>query len=116
MTAESASSAPPAAAAEAAAVAPPPTAAPPAAATTDATAALATAAAVHPVKSTASTASDNGYPRGHLGHLNDHEAEQLRAFRLALEDGGLYQPGPPPSHDDTVLLYVAFFPGLVQRL
>jgi len=65
----------------------------------------ATAGPVLQVKSTASTASEYGYPRGHLGHLSDHEEGQLRAFRALCQERGLYKPGPPPSHDDVVLLY-----------
>ncbi|POR37706.1 SEC14 cytosolic factor, partial [Tolypocladium paradoxum] len=52
------------------------------------------------VKSAASTA----YPRGHLGYLSAHEEDALRAFQDVLEARGLYQRGPPASHDDPTLL------------
>jgi hypothetical protein len=64
------------------------------------------------VKSNASRASskkerallENGYPHGHLGHLTIEEEEALRGFKAYLGEKGLYQPGPPPSHDDPTLL------------
>lgn len=64
------------------------------------------------VKSNASRASskkerallENGYPHGHLGHLTAEEEEALRGFKAYLGEKGLYQPGPPPSHDDPTLL------------
>ncbi|KAH6634703.1 CRAL-TRIO domain-containing protein [Chaetomium sp. MPI-SDFR-AT-0129] len=46
----------------------------------------------------------NGYPNGHLGHLTEEEDTQLKAFRVFLEENGLYKPGPPASHDDQTLL------------
>lgn len=49
---------------------------------------------------------DHGYPRGHLGHLNDEEEKALRDFKALVEQKGLYKPGPPPSHQDYTLLYV----------
>lgn len=57
------------------------------------------------VKSHASTVvAEHGYPRGHLGHLNEHEEAQLVAFKKLVEEKGLYKPGPPASHDDQTLL------------
>lgn len=50
--------------------------------------------------------SDYGYPHGHLGYLAEHETEALDAFKKLAEEEELYKPGTPPSHDDTVLLYV----------
>lgn len=47
---------------------------------------------------------DHGYPNGHLGHLNEQETEALDAFKKLAEEEGLYKPGSPASHDDTVLL------------
>ncbi|KAL2165030.1 hypothetical protein VTH06DRAFT_326 [Thermothelomyces fergusii] len=47
---------------------------------------------------------DIGYPRGHLGHLTEDEANRLQQFKSFLEEKGLYKPGPPPSHDDQTLL------------
>lgn len=71
----------------------------------------ATAGPATKVKSNASRASqqakaalENGYPHGHLGHLTDEEEKALGGFRVYLHDKGLYQPGPPPSHDDPTLL------------
>ncbi|KAI0910841.1 CRAL-TRIO domain-containing protein [Ustulina deusta] len=51
-----------------------------------------------------SGAVDVGYPTGHLGHLTEHETQALADFKALLEEKGLYQPGPPPSHDDPTLL------------
>jgi len=48
-----------------------------------------------------------GYPIGHLGHLTEHQAEQLEAFRQLCQDKGLYKPASNlnhSSHDDTTLL------------
>jgi hypothetical protein len=67
------------------------------------------AAPVHKVKSTASTASEYGYPHGHLGHLSNHEEEQFRAFKALIQEKGLYRP---ESHQDQVLLYVLLSPAL----
>ncbi|KKY35862.1 putative sec14 cytosolic factor [Diaporthe ampelina] len=70
----------------------------------------ATAAPATKVKSNASRASaakaalENGYPHGHLGHLTDEEESALKGFKAYLQEKGLYQPGPPPSHDDPTLL------------
>ncbi|PKS07326.1 hypothetical protein jhhlp_005928 [Lomentospora prolificans] len=47
---------------------------------------------------------EHGYPHGHLGHLSDNETEALDTFKKLVEEEGIYTPGPPPSHDDTVLL------------
>ncbi|KAF9873101.1 sec14 cytosolic factor [Colletotrichum karsti] len=58
------------------------------------------------VKSHASTVNEHGYPRGHLGHLSEHEEAQLVAFKALLEEKTLYKPGPPASHDDQTLLWV----------
>lgn len=74
--------------------------------------ATATAGPATKVKSNASRASskkerallENGYPHGHLGHLTIEEEEALRGFKAYLGEKGLYQPGPPPSHDDPTLL------------
>lgn len=60
---------------------------------------------VQPVPSNMST-PDIGYPHGHLGHLDDHQQSQFTAFKELLTERGLYKPGPPPSHDDPLLLYV----------
>ncbi|OLN97444.1 SEC14 cytosolic factor 1 [Colletotrichum chlorophyti] len=49
-------------------------------------------------------AAEHGYPHGHLGHLTQEEEAQLTAFKELLLERGLYQPGPPPSHDDPTLL------------
>lgn len=72
----------------------------------------ATAGPATKVKSNASRASskrekallENGYPHGHLGHLTNEEEDALRGFKAYLGEKGLYQPGPPPSHDDPTLL------------
>lgn len=45
-----------------------------------------------------------GYPHGHLGHLSESEETALRNFKAFVEEKGLYRPGPPPSHEDHVLL------------
>ncbi|KAL2106936.1 hypothetical protein VUR80DRAFT_5935 [Thermomyces stellatus] len=59
-----------------------------------------------PLQKTETTASfpDYGYPQGHLGHLDETQAEKLEEFRKLVETEGLYKPGPPPSHDDEALL------------
>ena len=59
---------------------------------------------------------DGGYPRGHLGHLSESEEEAFRSFKAFLEEKGLYQPGPPASHDDPTLLYVKTFRATHFRL
>ncbi|KAI3391947.1 hypothetical protein diail_6593 [Diaporthe ilicicola] len=70
----------------------------------------ATAGPATKVKSNASRASaakaalENGYPHGHLGHLTQDEEDALKGFKAYLQEKGLYQPGPPPSHDDPTLL------------
>ncbi|KAI7782592.1 sec14 cytosolic factor [Diaporthe eres] len=70
----------------------------------------ATAGPTTKVKSNASrawqtkAALENGYPHGHLGHLTEEEENALKGFRAYLQEKGLYQPGPPPSHDDPTLL------------
>lgn len=46
----------------------------------------------------------HGYPHGHLGHLTPDEEAAFAAFKTHLAEQSLYQPGPPPSHADTVLL------------
>ena len=56
-----------------------------------------------PVKS-ATSASDIGYPNGHLGHLSPHQEEAFQQFKQVLTERELYKPGPPPSHDDPLLL------------
>lgn len=55
-------------------------------------------------KTTSAGVADVGYPNGHLGHLTEGEENQLKAFKVFLEDKGLYKSGPPPSHDDQTLL------------
>lgn len=44
------------------------------------------------------------YPRGHLGHLSELEAEALEQFKNVLEERGFLTRGPPASHDDPLLL------------
>ena len=51
-------------------------------------------------------AADQGYPHGHLGHLDAAQAEKLEEFRKLVAEAGLYKAGPPPSHEDEALLYV----------
>ncbi|KAL2760212.1 hypothetical protein ACRALDRAFT_2096211 [Sodiomyces alcalophilus JCM 7366] len=58
---------------------------------------------VQPVPSNMTTA-DGGYPHGHCGHLDDYQQSQFVAFKELLTERGLYKPGPPPSHDDPLLL------------
>lgn len=58
-----------------------------------------------PVKSAGSMAGGHSYPRGHLGYLTESAEEAFRQFKVVLEERGLYKPGPPPSHDDPLLLY-----------
>ncbi|KAH6855914.1 CRAL-TRIO domain-containing protein [Chaetomium sp. MPI-CAGE-AT-0009] len=57
-----------------------------------------------PAEKTTSAGPDVGYPHGHLGHLTEGEENQLKAFKVFLEEKGLYKSGPPPSHDDQTLL------------
>lgn len=45
-----------------------------------------------------------GYPHGHLGHLSADEEDAFRNFKLFLQEKGLYEPGPPASHDDQTLM------------
>ncbi|OAA66861.1 cellular retinaldehyde-binding/triple function protein [Niveomyces insectorum RCEF 264] len=60
---------------------------------------------VSPKQQNAAAATvEYGYPRGHLGHLNEAESEAFAEFKAYLTEKGLYQPGPPPSHDDPTLL------------
>ncbi|KAI0132413.1 CRAL-TRIO domain-containing protein [Xylariales sp. AK1849] len=47
---------------------------------------------------------EHGYPEGHLGHLTASEQQALKDFKVLLQDKGLWTPGPPPSHDDPILL------------
>ena len=63
-----------------------------------------TSAAISRVKSSASTASQLAYPRGHLGYLSDHEEEALHKFKAVLDERGVWTRGPPASHDDQTLL------------
>lgn len=49
---------------------------------------------------------DQGYPHGHLGHLDAVQAEKLEEFKELVAAEGLYKAGPPPSHEDEALLYV----------
>jgi hypothetical protein len=48
--------------------------------------------------------AEYSYPRGHLGHLSETEAEALEAFKNVLEERGFWTRGPPASHDDPLLL------------
>ena len=59
---------------------------------------------------------EHGYPHGHLGHLSDNETEALDTFKKLVEEEGIYTPGPPPSHDDTVLLYAYLMVALLRAL
>ncbi|KAL1882898.1 hypothetical protein Daus18300_000536 [Diaporthe australafricana] len=56
------------------------------------------------VSAASKAALENGYPHGHLGHLTPDEEAALKGFKVYLQEKGLYQPGPPPSHDDPTLL------------
>lgn len=73
--------------------------------------AAAAAAPPHATRVTSTTSvgsvSDFAYPRGHYGHLNEHEEDALAKFKALLEERGYWKPGPPASHDDPTLLYVA---------
>jgi len=55
---------------------------------------------------TTSTITDYAYPYGHLGHLTQKQEEAFLQFKKVLEERGLLKPGPPPSHDDPLILYV----------
>lgn len=57
------------------------------------------------VKSTASSIGEGyKYPNGHLGYLSLQQEDAFFKFKAVLEERGLYKPGPPPSHDDPLLL------------
>lgn len=56
------------------------------------------------VQSSTSTASQFGYPRGHLGYLSEYEEAALNNFKDVLEQKGTWTRGPPASHDDQTLL------------
>lgn len=58
------------------------------------------------ITSTTSTITDYAYPYGHLGHLTQKQEEAFVQFKKVLEERGLLKPGPPPSHDDPLILYV----------
>lgn len=47
---------------------------------------------------------DINYPNAHLGHLTAQQEEALEQFKVILEERGAWKPGPPPSHDDALLL------------
>ena len=64
----------------------------------------ASAAAGQPAKATDPATQDIGYPHGHLGHLTEDEEKALVEFKQIISEKGLYQAGPPPSHDDQTLL------------
>jgi len=66
----------------------------------------AASATAGPAERVQSAGSEYGFPHGHIGHLNDQEQEVFQRFKLFLQEKGLYQPGPPPSHDDPTLLFV----------
>jgi hypothetical protein len=61
------------------------------------------------ITSTASTIADYAYPYGHLGHLTPKQEEAFIQFKKVLEERGLVKAGPPPSHDDPLILYVDLF-------
>lgn len=61
------------------------------------------------ITSTASTIADYAYPYGHLGHLTPKQEEAFVQFKKVLEERGLVKAGPPPSHDDPLILYVDHF-------
>lgn len=62
-----------------------------------------TSAPASRVKSSTSTTSVFGYPRGHWGHLSEHEDEALSKFKDVLEERGVWTR-EPASHDDQTLL------------
>lgn len=57
----------------------------------------------------AASGTEVGYPNGHLGHLKPEEQEALESFKTYLAEKGYYKPGPPASHDEQTLLYVAYY-------
>jgi hypothetical protein len=65
-----------------------------------------TSESAHKVETSASTVHSVGYPNQHLGHLTSQEDETFHNFKFYLQEKGLYQPGPPATHDDATLLYV----------
>ncbi|KAH7324700.1 CRAL-TRIO domain-containing protein [Stachybotrys elegans] len=56
------------------------------------------------IMSNSSVPGEVGYPNGHLGYLTDHEKAAFQSFKALLEEKGFYNPGPPASHDDPLLL------------
>ncbi|KAM0191928.1 hypothetical protein ACHAPA_006786 [Fusarium lateritium] len=56
------------------------------------------------ITSTASTIADYAYPYGHFGHLTPKQEEAFVQFKKVLEERGLVKAGPPPSHDDPLIL------------
>ncbi|KAG5983981.1 hypothetical protein E4U43_006223, partial [Claviceps pusilla] len=66
--------------------------------------AVAAAAPVTKVRSSASTTSQAGYPLGHLGHLTAREEAALDTFKGLLEERGLYTRGLSGVYDDQTLL------------
>ncbi|KAF5572212.1 phosphatidylinositol phosphatidylcholine transfer [Fusarium pseudocircinatum] len=64
----------------------------------------ATGAPAARITSTASTIADYAYPYGHLGHLTQKQEEAFVQFKKVLEERGLLKVGPPPSHDDPLIL------------
>ncbi|KAH7035622.1 CRAL-TRIO domain-containing protein [Microdochium trichocladiopsis] len=52
---------------------------------------------VHNGRLPAAGAPGVGYPYGHFGHLEEHEAKALEDFKILLEEKGEYTPGPPPT-------------------
>ncbi|KAH7143740.1 CRAL-TRIO domain-containing protein [Dactylonectria macrodidyma] len=63
-----------------------------------------TTSAAYRVKSSASTVTEYGYPRCHLGYLTQPEEEAFLRFKDVLVERGLLKKGPPASHDDPLLL------------
>lgn len=57
-----------------------------------------------PATKVQSANTEYGYPHGHLGHLTPDEEAAFASFKTLLTKKGLYKPGPPPSHNDTILL------------
>ncbi|KAK1758133.1 hypothetical protein QBC47DRAFT_458320 [Echria macrotheca] len=50
----------------------------------------------------------------HLAETNQVEA--LSSFKVSLEEKGLYQPGPPPSHqDNTLLRFLRVYQGIIKE-
>ena len=62
------------------------------------------ATATTPALATTPSVGEFSYPHGHLGHLTAHQSAQLDKFKDVLAQRGVWQAGPPPSHEDTVLL------------